>query len=131
MPQLIRHIDEIARQKQREVIFLGFSNNEWAASNKAAREKAITWLEANTIPYEPCGLMANEQCMPSYEGHLYLDIPHDQDNPLFQTLLAHFENEDGSSKVPHTLIYSMDLSMALKNKHHDEPGFWERQAENF
>lgn len=131
MPQLIRHIDEIARQKQRDVIFLSFSNNEWSAPNKTARQEAVTWLEANTIPYEPCGLMANEHCMPDYEGHLYLDIPPVQDNPLFQKILAHFEHEDGSSKFPHTLIYSMDLAMALKNKHHDEPGFWERQAENF
>ena len=83
MPQLIRHIDEIARQKQREVIFLGFSYNEWAAPSKAAREDAITWLEAHTIPYEPCGLMANEQCMPSYEGHLNRSPFRPQLRPIF------------------------------------------------
>jgi len=46
-------------------------------------------------------------------------------------LNEHLENPDGSSKVKGVTLWALTLELALKNKHHDEPGFWEKWAENF
>lgn len=129
MPQLIRHIDQIARQENRDVLFLVFDDNPVKMLNGEARENAMAWLEDNEIYYEPCGPVASDHGLESYDGHLYVEVPHQPSHPHFKQLLAHFENEDGSSKVPDTLIYCLSLSHALKNKHHDEPGYWDRIAE--
>jgi hypothetical protein len=135
MPQHIEHIDKIAREKQRDVLFIGFillTNTSSPIYGKAADDNLhLKWLQENHISYQPCGLIANENAMPQYQGHLYIDIPMDEANSDYQKLLAHFENEDGSPKDAHCVLYYITLADAMKNAHHDEPGFWENWAENF
>ena len=48
-----------------------------------------------------------------------------------QKLSEHLEYADGRMKIKGLLFCYVPLEMAMKNKHHDEEGFWERWAENF
>lgn len=76
MPQLIRHIDKIAREKQRDVLFVSFDKDEFPNydyENYKIRNKIIKWLDKNNIPFEECGEFANENGWESYRGQLYLD----------------------------------------------------------
>jgi hypothetical protein len=135
MPQRIQHIDKIARDKNRDVLFIGFialNNTETPAYRRADdNDPHIQWLEANKIPYAPCGLVADEWAVSEYEGHLYLDVPMDEANPTFQKLLAHFENDEGQPADPNCVLYYYALVDAMQNAHHDEPGFWEEWAKTF
>ena len=134
MPQDIQHIDKIAREKQRDVLFIGFISPLKTESPLYERagddDPHIQWLQANDIPHRPCGLVANENAFPEYEGHIYIDVPMDDKDPTYQKLLSHFENPDGSPKDPQCVLYFHPLVDAMKNAHHDEPGFWEEWAKN-
>lgn len=143
MPQLIEHIDAIARQKQRDVLFLQFSDPvdqqgeddgrlvcaDWKSS--AGRLAVIRWLDDNRIAWHPCGDVADVNYMRSYAGHIYIDVPFDETDPVYQKLRAYLENPDGSMRRPGVLFFALQLHIAMKNAHHDEPGFWERWAESF
>lgn len=143
MPQLIQHIDQIARQKQRTVLFLHFKNPDshpgdddafeffFDYQNSAARNEIQAWLTANDIEYCNCAGPASENCMMSYQGQIYIDVPFDENDPQYQKLVGYLENPDGSLKLPGVLFYCLPLELALKNAHHDEPGFWEKWAEDF
>lgn len=137
MPQLIEHIDAIARQKQRDVLYLRFNDpsdsEDWFydGESSASRQEIINWLNNNQIIWQPCGDVANENCMMSYAGQIYLDVPFDEADPVYQRLISHLENPDGTMRLPGVLFCALKLQTAMKNAHHDEPGFWKRWAENF
>lgn len=142
MPQLIEHIDAIARQKQRDVLFLKFLDPEnlegkiqpdsvWHWASSAGRQSAIEWFNRNQIHWQPCGSFADENSMTSYAGQVYIDVPFEETNPVYQKVLNYFENPDGSPRFPGVLLFLLPLDVAMKNAHHDEPGFWDRWAENF
>ena len=135
MPMLIRHIDAIAREKQRAVLFVVFGKegagpNDWQTYS-AERRALEAFLESAGIGYEPCGQMADECSMRSYAGWLYLDVPFDESDALYQRVAEYLENPDGTLKCPWVRFCYLPLEMAMKNAHHDEPGFWEHWAENF
>ena len=134
MPQAIEHIDKIARDKNRDVIFINFSKEEFPSYEYAKydeRNKLIKWLKNNNIPYSQCGPLASENGWESYRGKLYLDVPIDEENEQYQLICEHLDNPDGSFKIPGAESWIFPLEKALKNKHHDEPGFWDKWAENF
>lgn len=94
MPMLIEHIDAIARKKQRDVLYITFeapklahapsgdaenSDDEdvdwgWDSSfdwkNDPMRQQVCQWLTEQQIAWSPCGYMANENCMISYQGQI-------------------------------------------------------------
>lgn len=146
MPLLIKHIDAIAREKQRGVLFVAFrpQNEEGGVDddfsifpplvdweNLESRQELIAWLDENNISWLPCGEFANPNLMISYQGQLYIDMPFDVSTPKYQKLAAYLENPDGSMRQPGIDFYYLSLDVALKNSEHDEPGYWERWAENF
>lgn len=146
MPLLIKHIDAIAREKQRGVLFVAFrpDNEEGQADedfsifppsvnwkNLESRKQLIAWLDANEISWLPCGEVANINLMVSYQGQLFIDVPFDTSIPKYQKLADYLENPDGSMRHPGINFYFLSLDVAMKNKEHDEPGYWERWAENF
>ena len=143
MPQLIEHIDAIARKKQRDVLFIRFSDpldlgddwdeppNSWDWKSSTVRQTVINWLEKCPIGWRPCGDVASTNCMTSYAGHIYVDVPFDGADPVFQQLVSYLENPDGSMRSPGVLFCGLALQDAMKNAHHDEPGFWDRWAETF
>jgi hypothetical protein len=141
---LIEHIDAIARKKQRDVLLVRFSSTEVGEEgddflfepsfdwqNAPARQQIIDWLDANAIAWQACGDVANPECMVSYRGQIYIDIPYDEALPAYQALEAFLENPDGSMRIPGTAFWLLSLDLAMKNVEHDEPGYWKRWAENF
>jgi hypothetical protein len=134
MPMTIEHIDKIARDKQRDVLFITFDKKVYPSyeyEEYEARQNLIKWFEENDIPYKLCGHYASECGWESYRGQLYIDVPMDEDNPKFQLLNNHLEYEDGTMKIKGVLYMYLSLEIAMKNAHHDEPGFWDKWAEDF
>lgn len=145
MPMLIQHIDAIARQKQRDVLFVWFHHanqtcdegehpgmeEDFDWEDSPVRRQVIAWLDAHHIAWEPCGGVANTNCMMSYMGQIYIDLPFDQAVPKYRELEAFLENPDGSMRLPGAEFCYWPLERAMENAEHDEPGFWEKWADNF
>ena len=149
MPMLIEYIDAIARQKQRDVLYVTF-NTSVPASEKTAeidemeafalkrvdwedlpvRQQIIDWLESNGVAWQRCGGFARTNGWSSYQGQLYIDVAYDASLPQYLKLAAFLENPDGSMRLPNTTFSYLPLAHAMENAHHDEPGFWEKWAEN-
>lgn len=142
MPRLIDHIDAIARQKQRGVLYLMFH----AADSKGIdvwnqegydwredpmRENICQWLTEQGIAWKLCGHFVSENMMMSYRGQIYIDVPFDEHDAQYQLLREYLEHEDGSMRYPTVTFCYLTLKLAMKNAHHDEPGFWEKWAETF
>jgi hypothetical protein len=97
MPGLLTHIDAIARQKQRGVLYITFQPGSIFDDDGAAykweknpiREMICNWLTEHLIPWEPCGGIASENLMCNYRGQVYLDIPYDENNPMYVLTLDH------------------------------------------
>ena len=134
MQELIKHIDQIAREKGRDVLCIEFENdtlNPHEYAEYAERKEVIAFLEKNHIEYAKCGDIASENGWRSYRGQLYIDVPYDKENTQYILLEKFLENEDGSTKTEGVVFYYLTLEIAMENAHHDEPGFWEEWAENF
>jgi hypothetical protein len=145
MPIAIEHIDAIARQKKRGVLFVQFHpitrTDEDACGlpgappvkweNLPIRQKIIDWLESHGIGWELCGHFASEHLMMGYLGQVYIDLPYDQTLPAYRELEAFLENPDGTARYPDAWFAYCPLEQALKNSAHDEPGYWDREADAF
>ena len=139
MPMLIDHIDAIARKKGRDVVFLDFPQEEnedpftgfdvdW--DGLPIRKQIIAWLEQNQIAWRPCGDFADENMMiDGYRRRIYVDVPFDIGDHVYQRLQKYLETPDGASRFAGVKFCYLPLEMAMKNAHHDEPGFWERSVE--
>jgi hypothetical protein len=133
MPQLIQHIDKIARDKQRDVLFLTFhANDAWHISSSSRdnpiRQTILNQLTQMGILWECCAEFANENGFSSYAGQLYIDLAPDKDDPLYQALEHYLETPDGHMRFENVNFYILPLEVAMRNVHHDEPGFWEKWA---
>lgn len=145
MPMHIEHIDAIARQKQRDVLYAAFhppaTSQQEAEKGVMAgefdwrtmpiRQQIIDWLAAQGIDWKPCGHYANVCLMMGYRGQIYIDLPFDAALPAYQKLEKFLELPDGSMRFPEATFFCCPLDKAMKNAAHDEPGFWERWADNF
>jgi hypothetical protein len=135
MPTLLMHIDYIGRQKGRTVLAIEFHDFSFKDKRdyrlNEDRRTIVAWFDANQIPYQECGCYANEMRMESYRGQIYIDVPYDGSDPLYQKLEAYLENSDGSMKFQQAWFRAYSLDACLKNAHHDTPGFWEENSEGF
>lgn len=135
MPQLIEHIDAIARRKGRAVLYLEFHPysgwREYRIEDDAVRDGVLAWLDENGVPWLPCGPFAVPGCMGPYLGQVYLDVAYDVDLPDYERLRDYLEFADGSMRHPSVRFFAMPLDHAQKNAAHDAPGFWERYWEDF
>lgn len=143
MPQLIEHIDAIARQKQRGVLYLEFHpGKKWDQKDRSwleydwrrdvRRTEVIKWFDEHGIAWQICAHFANEciiECC--YLGDIYIDVPYDEDNPQYKLVSNYLENPDGTMRDENIRFYYLPLEVAMKNAHHDEPGFWDKWAETF
>lgn len=131
MPMLVEHIDAIARKKGHDVVYVTFpecnilQDTPIDYEDCAARKLIIEWLDANHVGYLECGGLANSGFM-SYQGNLYLDVPFDEANPEYQKLVSFLENPDGTLRIDGVKFWYLPLEHAMVNKHHDEPGFWDK-----
>lgn len=139
MPLLLQHIDAIAREKKRDVLFLGFGLrdeqhvdfDDYEPDADPARRDVMAWLVEHQISHQLCANVANVNCMGGWRGEIYLDVPADPQDAQYQTLSDYFETSDGVSRIPCVRLYLLPLALAMKNAHHDEPGFWEEQAKSW
>ena len=153
MPLLVEHIDAIARKKQRGVLYVEFhplaldpeagedlSERDilaWKTMPDSAwqslpiRQQLIDWLDAKGIGWQRCGHYAQVGLMMGYRGQIYIDLPFDTTLPAFLALQAFLENPDGSMRHRGVFFVYCSLKKAMENAAHDEPGFWDRCAENF
>lgn len=134
MPMQIKHIDAIAREKQRDVLFVIFHKDlvdSLDFEHSQIRNQVIAWLNANGIAWQPCGHFASENFMVGYKGQIYIDVPFEASDERYQKVRDFLENPDGTMKYADATFCYLPLGQALENAHHDEPGFWEKWAENF
>lgn len=131
--ELIQHIDEIARKLKRDVLYLEFHPLQAGARHEAdaMRRRTLEWLGAHHITWLRCGPYASVTRMEPYRGQVYLDVPFDENLPLYQELRNYLEHSDGSMKHPDVRFMVMTLDRAMQNSEHDEPGFWTRWADQF
>ena len=134
MPKIIEHIDAIARAKKRDVLFVVFHEKlrdsiDWEVL--PIRRQIIGWLDANEIAWRPCGHVGNTSIMTGYKGQIYIDVPFDENDPIYQKVCGYLENSDGTMAFDGMRFCYYPLETAMKNAHHDEPGFWEKWAEDF
>lgn len=151
MPQIIQYVDAIARQKQRDVLYLVFGArtvraymheasaeddadsgifdvlHEWERTPN--RQMVLDWLDEQGMAWQPCGGFTHVNCMRPYMGFVYVDVPYDTALPEYQKLEAFLEQADGSRVFPDVLFCYVPLDMAMNNAEHDDPDFWARWAE--
>lgn len=145
MPLLIQHIDAIARQKQRDVLYVAFEPIDPASRIDddslgpgeseqkflPIRRHIIDWLDTQGIDWKPCGHFADVGAMRPHAGQIYIDLPYDNALPAFQALQTFLEFPDGRMRFADATLTCCPLEHAMQNAAHDEPGFWERWAERF
>ncbi|WP_230656578.1 hypothetical protein [Psychrobacter sp. I-STPA10] len=134
MPQLLEFIDKIARDKGRDVLYVTFDVSKQTTQNPerwAVRKELMAWLDTNDIGYQRCGNVAQLAMMESYEGQLYIDVPFDESDPQYIKVRDHLEYSDAVPKIEGVYFWVLPLEDAMRNKHHDEPGFWEDWGDNF
>lgn len=137
MPTQIEHIDAIARQKGRAVLYVEFHPQTFQAwrdyqyDEDPVRTSILTWFDAHGMTWRECGPYADPRVMMPYLGQVYLDVPYDESLPAYQVLRDYLELPDGSMRHVGVRFYVMPLDYAMRNAEHDEPGYWERWAENF
>jgi len=143
MPSVIEYIDAIARQKKRDVLYVQF--HRWEETPRGgrklvtrgdwrtlpARKQIIEWLDANDIGWSCCGQYAILNFEIAYLGQVYIDIPYDKASSEYRKLEAFLENPDGSARIPGASFCYLPYEVAMENAEHDEPGYWDRWAENF
>ncbi len=132
MPMLIDYIDKIARREQRGVLFICFfpperieqSDETFDWEHSENRKDVIRWLDEKQIKWTPCfGVWFHGFILCPYVGEIYVDVPYDRDNADYRMLEAYLENPDGTMRNPDITFYYISLSVAMKNAHHDEPGY--------
>ena len=128
MPMVLQHIDKICREKQRDVLYIGFDvdilNGERPDDLKV-RNNIMEWLDKHNVSYVECDGIASDGSMSTfYKGEIYIDVIFDENNEDYKKIVAFLENDDGSMRLPKVTFYRLPLEVAQKNKHHDEPGYW-------
>ena len=135
MPRILEHIDAIARKLQRDVLYLTFHGKDAQPFDQVEvspqRTQIINWLDQEKIAWKECGPIASENGFSSYVGQIFIDTPFDETNEEYRKLQAFLEHPDGSMRYEDVCFYIVPLEVAMKNAHHDEPGFWKRWAERF
>lgn len=137
MPGQIEHIDAIARKQGRAVLYLEFHPqpySEWREyrfEDDPMRASVLAWLDAHGVPWKECGPFANLRVMAPYLGQVCLDVPYDESLPEYRVLRDYLEHPDGTMRHDGVRFNVMPLDHAMQNAEHDEPGFWERWAEDF
>ncbi len=115
MPQLLQHIDAIAREKNRDVLFVHFEDYEENEQNPDSnRQDVLSWLEQNDIPYEKCMGLEEEGSIDSYWGDIYIDVPFDLDNEQYQILSDYLEDEEGVMKIEGVYFFVLYLETAIE-----------------
>jgi hypothetical protein len=99
--------------------------------NLDSRQRITRWLDSEGIGWRECAQVASETVMRSYAGEIFIDVDFDEADDRYRKLQAFLEHPDGTIRFDDVRFYVVSLDLAMKNAHHDEPGFWDRWADNF
>ncbi|MEI6207027.1 MAG: hypothetical protein WCP20_09610 [Desulfuromonadales bacterium] len=93
--------------------------------------EVIKCFDEHGIAWQICCHFANELiiCCP-HLGQVYIDVPFDESDPQYQLVRDYIENPDETLRDENVRWYYLPLEVAMKNAHHDEPGFWDKWAED-
>ncbi|MDR1276036.1 MAG: hypothetical protein LBL72_06620 [Candidatus Accumulibacter sp.] len=69
--------------------------------------------------------------MSSYAGEIYIDVPFDENDPTYKMVDGFLAHDDMTPKIEGSIFFHLPLEVAMQNRHHDEPGFWDKWAENW
>ena len=117
MPQLIQCIDQVARDKKRDVLFLCFGIDKDILFNykrSTIRKKILTWLDCNAIPYFECSAVTSDKSGGWYLGEIYIDIPFDTENEQYRKLADYLEDEKGMVKHKSVGFYIYPYKSAIE-----------------
>lgn len=135
MPQTLEHIDAIARRLKRDVLYLDFLKAQRPHREDyrriESRSHIVQWLDREGISWSECGPLASEAVIRSYAGEIFIDVPFDETDAQYRKVQAFLEYPDGTALFDDVRFYVVTLQLAQQNAHHDEPGFWDRWADNF
>jgi len=107
MPQIIKHIDQLAMDNRRDALYVEFARtfkgNKRSATQEYyktsdTRKRLIKFLEENQIGLAECGPPSNSGYMGGYWGDIYIHVPFDENDADYKKVEAFLENEDGSMK---------------------------------
>ncbi|MFM0185564.1 hypothetical protein PQR25_07220 [Paraburkholderia nemoris] len=135
MPQLLEHIDAIARKLKRDVLYLEFLKakrpHRVDYQRLESHSRIVQWLESEGIDWCECGPLASETVMRSYAGEIFINVPFNETDDQYRKVQAFLEYPDGTMRFDDVRFYVVTLQLAMENAHHDEPGFWDHWADNF
>ena len=128
MPRILKNIDHIALEKQRDVLYITFhgkdedmiqnirNGEDFDYEQCQKRIVLIAWLQRNHIQFEECFSFSSKSGWISfpYLGELYLDVPFNEANPQYQLLYKHLENIDGSMKIEGVIWWCYPLEKAIE-----------------
>ncbi len=115
MSHSVQAIDAIAREKNRDVLFVHFENYiEDQDLEDNSRETLMAWLTHHGISYAPCMGIEDEHLVSSYLGDLYIDLAFDESDATYQLLRDHLEDEEGNMKIEDVYFYVLSLDVALE-----------------
>lgn len=109
MSQPIPYIDAIAREKNRDVLFVHFEDPD-----SPINEIVLAWLEDHEIAYADC-LGLEEESLHGHElQHTYIDLAVDEEDPLYRELCEYLEDDEGNMKLEGVLFFVLSLETALE-----------------
>ncbi len=146
MPMIIKRIDEIARQRHSDVVFLEFfSIRDRRMTSKPvsslfhlfepvdwerhpSRKRILSWLTQNDIHWIPCyGPESDGFIVSPYQGQVFIDVPYAAElpeqaqDPLFQCLCNFIETDEGRVRWAGVRFCGLALSVAeLVHKRHQK-----------
>jgi hypothetical protein len=119
MPKLLHHIDEIACERQHDVIFVEFHNFEtcYQLDYRAnpSRAAIVDWLTDNNILHWECSSVPSGFGCPRYRGEIYIDVPYDRDDPLYLKLESFLENPDETMRFEGAWFRGFTLDSCMLN----------------
>ncbi|QBY55533.1 hypothetical protein [Cupriavidus oxalaticus] len=118
MPQLVEHIDAIARQVGRDVLYLTFFEDSAEVSvradweENASRKEVVGCLDANGYAWKKCGEIASDDWMVmGYRGSIYIDTAYDREDPVYLKLEHFLENPDGTLRLSKMRFWALSIGL--------------------
>ena len=122
MPQLLKTLDEIAREKQRDVLCVMFFDPRQgfpkylSSAKRKLRAALIEFLDEHSIAWSECFDSASQNLLICpYFGSIYLDVPYDLADPAYRLLADYLETPDCKPKYEDMHFGVRTLQAAIKS----------------
>ena len=126
MARLLKNIDKIGREQQRDVIFIDFNKKVFRSrdyKNYKGRAELLQWLEEHNISYEDCFPIASDNGFEAYRGSLYINLIVDETSDIFRLLRDHLETPDEVYRFEGIEFWILPLAIAMQNSYMDKDDY--------